>query len=347
MGFIGTAGRRLKQLFAYRAGVDDLVDLVRRSVMARRAVDAREQVSIAAFVGHLDRLATPLDEYADPVHVTASAILTSDDGRRVLLHRHKRLGLWLQPGGHIDPGETPWDAARREAAEETGLEVTLVSDELVHVDVHPGPRGHTHLDLRYATTAPLVTPNPPEGESAVVEWFAWHRAIALADAGLEGVLRACQPGVCQVRPARAGDVTGIVRVYQRARAADARPSLDEGEVRSWVADEVIGHRDVWVADLDGTVTALLVLDLGATVGWIDQCWVDPSVRRRGLGDRLLTLAEERSAGGLQVWVAAADAGARGLLERHGFTAVETTDGRGNLDRLPDVRYQRIGRSAAG
>ena len=43
--------------------------------------------------------------------------------RGVVLHRHKRLGLWLQPGGHLEPGETPWEAAARESIEETGLQV--------------------------------------------------------------------------------------------------------------------------------------------------------------------------------------------------------------------------------
>jgi 8-oxo-dGTP pyrophosphatase MutT (NUDIX family) len=41
----------------------------------------------------------------------------------VVLHRHRVLGIWVQPGGHIDSGETPWDAAVRETAEETGQDV--------------------------------------------------------------------------------------------------------------------------------------------------------------------------------------------------------------------------------
>ena len=74
---------------------------------------------------------TPCDEHAGPTHVTASGIVV---GRRgTVLHRHKRLGIWMQPGGHIDPGETPGEAARREATEELGLAVE-----------HPaaGPRPH-------------------------------------------------------------------------------------------------------------------------------------------------------------------------------------------------------------
>ena len=98
----------------------DLRALVREAVLARRPVDARERWSIDEFVRRFDSLASPFDEHADTVHVTASAIVTSDDGRRVLLHRHKRLQMWLQPGGHIEAGETPWQGALREAAESRG-----------------------------------------------------------------------------------------------------------------------------------------------------------------------------------------------------------------------------------
>ncbi len=85
--------------------------------------------------------------------MTGSAIVVGPRG--VVLLRHKRLGLWLQPGGHVDPGETPWQGALREAFEETGLDVRFAGSGdahvplLVHVDVHDGGRGHTHLDLRY------------------------------------------------------------------------------------------------------------------------------------------------------------------------------------------------------
>jgi hypothetical protein len=63
---------------------------------------------------------------------------------------------------------------------------------LFHVDVHPGPKGHTHLDLRYLLRAPQVTPRPADGESSQVGWFAWEEAGAMADAGLAGALRAAR-----------------------------------------------------------------------------------------------------------------------------------------------------------
>ena len=134
---------------------------VRQAVSARTPVDARERDSIEAFLSEFVALEHPFDENASPTHVTASAIITGAAG--VVLHLHKRLGLWLQPGGHIDRGEMPWEAARREALEETGLAVTPVAEpsRLLHVDVHPGPRGHTHLDVRYHFTAPGIDPDPP------------------------------------------------------------------------------------------------------------------------------------------------------------------------------------------
>ena len=68
--------------------------------------------------------------------------------RLVLLHRHRRLGIWLQPGGHVEPGERPEDAALRETVEETGIAVAHPSDgpRIVHVDEHPGPDGHVRSE---------------------------------------------------------------------------------------------------------------------------------------------------------------------------------------------------------
>ena len=329
--------------WAYGVVMPEVRQQVRDAVAARRPVDARERTSIAEFVRVLDELAEPFDEHADRRHVTSSAIVTSDDGRRVLLHRHKRLGMWLQPGGHIDPGELPWDAALREAGEEGGVPVTLASPDLVHVDVHPGPRGHTHLDLRYVVTAPRVTPSPAAGESQEVQWFAWHQAIDLAEPGLEGVLRALQPGDAVVRKARHSDASGCASVFLRSRAfalAEVPLVHSESDVRRWMGDELVGRTDMWVAEVDGVVAGLLVLERGSgdDAGWIDHLYLDPSWIGRGLGDRFVTVAKERHPTGLQLWTFQVNTPARRFYERHGFVPAELTDGGGNEERAPDVRY---------
>jgi 8-oxo-dGTP pyrophosphatase MutT (NUDIX family) len=159
------------------------VDRIRGLVASRTPVDEREAESQRRFLAEFDRLDRPFDMDVDPVHVTSSAVVIGPSG--VLLHLHKRLGLWLQPGGHIDSGETPEQAALRETLEETGFACT--DPQFVHVDVHAGGRGHTHLDLRYLLQAD-GDPSPAEGESQDVRWFAWDEAIAMADPGLRGIL---------------------------------------------------------------------------------------------------------------------------------------------------------------
>ena len=320
---------------------------IRAEVCGRSPIDAHERAALIEFVQQLDALARPFDENAHRIHVTASAIVVGDRG--VVLHLHKRLGLWLQPGGHIEPGETPWDAALREAAEETGLPVEFAGGvpQLIHVDVHPGPRKHRHLDLRYLLHAPPVTPSPPPGESQEVRWFPWYKAIAVADVGLEGVLRALQPGNPVLRPARANDASEAASVYLRSRRfaiADVPCIHSDGEVRRWMADDVIGHAEVTVAEVDGTVVALMVLsaamsgEMVGETGWIEQMYVDPAWMGKGLGGRLLERAKQRFPTGLQLWTFQTNERARRFYEHAGFEVAELTDGHGNEERTADVRY---------
>ena len=169
-----------------------LKKLVLGSVTERTPVDELERVDIERFVTELARLDHPFDREADPVHVTGSGFVVGPRG--TVLLRHRKIDLWMQPGGHIDRGETPWEAARREIVEETGLSVRFAagSPELVHVSVHDVPGGHTHLDLRYLFDGGDVDPVPPAGESQHVHWFDWPAAIALAEPRLSGILRHLQ-----------------------------------------------------------------------------------------------------------------------------------------------------------
>jgi 8-oxo-dGTP pyrophosphatase MutT (NUDIX family) len=162
---------------------------LRRTVAEFDALTEREIVSRERFLAEFDRLADPFDREADPVHVTGSAIVAGPRG--TVLHWHQRAGGWKQPGGHIEPGETPWAAALRETREETGLPVRHPEGgpELIHLDVHPAGR-HVHLDLRYLLLSEDVDPAPPPGESQHVRWFSLPDAIDVADDALiDGLTR--------------------------------------------------------------------------------------------------------------------------------------------------------------
>jgi 8-oxo-dGTP pyrophosphatase MutT (NUDIX family) len=168
--------------------LDVMTAELREAVIAFDAVTARETTSRARFLAELHRLADPFSRDADPVHVTGSAIVTGPRG--TVLHWHKRIGGWMQPGGHIDAGEAPWDAAVRETLEETGLPAGHPTGgrRLLHLDAHPaGP--HFHLDLRYLLCSPDIEPAPPPGESQQVRWFSLAEAMDVADDALIDGLR--------------------------------------------------------------------------------------------------------------------------------------------------------------
>ena len=77
----------------------------------------------------------------------------------------------------------------RETLEETGLAARhLEPVELFQVDVHPGPRGHTHYDLRYVLVAAPDDPAPPNGESPDVYWFDFATAPSRAEPALAAVI---------------------------------------------------------------------------------------------------------------------------------------------------------------
>jgi 8-oxo-dGTP pyrophosphatase MutT (NUDIX family) len=89
-------------------------------------------------------------------HITASGLVINND--KVLLVFHPYVRRWLQPGGHIDAGETPIDAAIREVYEETGLvcELAAGSCDPLDIDVHiipsnpsKGEEEHLHIDLLF------------------------------------------------------------------------------------------------------------------------------------------------------------------------------------------------------
>lgn len=111
----------------------------------------------------VDRFIALLSDHADcferhhfaPGHITGSAWLVDASGEHVLLTHHRKLDAWLQLGGHSDGDPDTAAVARREAEEESGLAVELLSHGILDVDVHEIPArksdpAHLHFDVRFA-----------------------------------------------------------------------------------------------------------------------------------------------------------------------------------------------------
>jgi 8-oxo-dGTP pyrophosphatase MutT (NUDIX family) len=208
---------------------------VRSAVSSHRCADEREVAAQERILAALDTLEHPFDEQADPVHVTGSAVVVGPRG--TVLHVHRRLRRWMQPGGHVDEGEGPSEAALRESQEETGLALSHPDGgpRLIHVDVHPAANGHTHLDLRYLLLASDSEPSPQPGESPEVCWFTWEEAEMLCDLALAGALRAAQR---QPEVRRFGDsINGGAKTLE----SDARARGASGTRGHVVQGGAMGH----------------------------------------------------------------------------------------------------------
>ncbi|WP_455383683.1 NUDIX hydrolase [Salinispira pacifica] len=111
---------------------------------------------------------------------------------RVLLHAHRKLGLVLPLGGHIEPGELPDEAALREVREESGFEVELLHAPpvwpltdvrqlarpvaLLLEDISPG---HQHIDLIYIATLKDQPDHPSHPPGSGTEELMWLSATEI------------------------------------------------------------------------------------------------------------------------------------------------------------------------
>lgn len=140
-----------------------------------------------------------------------------------------------------------------------------------------------------------------------------------------------------LRRATSSDARAAAEVWLRSFAA-ALPTVPcahtEADVHDWFARLLVPRYETWVADNDGSVVGLMVLNGGE----MKQLYLDPAWRGEGLGDQFMALAKQQRPDGLALWTFQVNTSAHRFYERHGFTEIERTDGSRNDEREPDVRY---------
>jgi coenzyme F420-0:L-glutamate ligase len=111
-------------------------------------------------------------------HLTASALVLAPSRQAVLLTLHPRVGMWLQLGGHCEPGDrTLLDAAAREAREESGIGALSFDPSPLALDVHPITCSlglpTRHFDVQFLALAPAGADPVQSPESVDLRWFGW------------------------------------------------------------------------------------------------------------------------------------------------------------------------------
>lgn len=152
----------LEQLETLRADVPESWDLAHLEQMLALASSPQPALS---------------RDYFDPGHFTASAFVVDHDWRKLLLIRHEKLGMWLQPGGHVEPTDRDIvSAASRELEEEAGLYDVTIRAPLFDIDVHEIPSigsnpAHLHHDIRVLFQAGAGLEPAPSSEVGDARWF--------------------------------------------------------------------------------------------------------------------------------------------------------------------------------
>lgn len=132
-------------------------------------------------------------------HFAVSGFVLNEANDKVLMVFHKKLGVWVIPGGHLEPNEYPHEGAKREILEETGVDAEIVSlasfkmEDNNKESVIPTPilclsetipaKGdkpeHVHMDLIYLAVADSSLPlKQQEEEVDAVKWMSFEEVLA-------------------------------------------------------------------------------------------------------------------------------------------------------------------------
>lgn len=134
-----------------------------------------EAPTVGLFLSLLAEDGNPFERARLAGHLTASAWLVDRVGQRVLLTHHRKLGLWLQLGGHADGDPDMVAVALREAEEESGLSGLSIQPEIFDLDrhwipEHKGVPAHWHYDVRYVVRAGADEAFVVSDESHALAW---------------------------------------------------------------------------------------------------------------------------------------------------------------------------------
>ena len=138
-------------------------------------------------------------------HFCVTVYVINDD--KFLMIKHKKLGVWISPGGHIEENESPDDACLREVKEETGIDIQLIGERLLCATDYIRPYAisphvikaskkeeeHIHMDLIYfAKPVGELSLKLNENETDGIKWFPINEILSPEFDTFDDVKQWCQ-----------------------------------------------------------------------------------------------------------------------------------------------------------
>ncbi|MFK0171625.1 NUDIX domain-containing protein [Streptomyces sp. NPDC090306] len=126
-----------------------------------------------------------------PMHLVSYFVVRDHARGRQLLVAHRKAGLWLPAGGHVEPGEDPWAAVVRECCEELDIEATASSITGEHplfltVTETRGQGPHTDVSLWYLLDADADSVTSyDQREFDAIRWLSDEQVLAEPVASLD------------------------------------------------------------------------------------------------------------------------------------------------------------------
>lgn len=179
---------------------DQLHDLhadARRLLQSWQPPDADQSALRDEYLAFLAEHPDAMARACDPGHLTSSALVLDEDGTRVLLTLHPKVGRWLQLGGHNEVGDdSVREAARREAREESGIDNVRISAHPARLDRHEVPcsgRRTVHWDVQFLAWVPRDAQAVISEESDDLRWFDLTELPEGLDASVLALIDAARP----------------------------------------------------------------------------------------------------------------------------------------------------------
>jgi ADP-ribose pyrophosphatase YjhB (NUDIX family) len=171
----GVIGARYTRRVPGDGEVRDVISALVAGVHPFDEREAADQADILDWIASEQQLFRTVPPDTPPKHLVVYFVPVDAASRCLLLGDHRKSGLWLPPGGHVEDGEDPREAVIREAREELGVQAEFNDDRPFFLTVTPTNEANSHLDvslwfvLRVARQKAQLTPDP--GEFKSVRWF--------------------------------------------------------------------------------------------------------------------------------------------------------------------------------